>query len=77
MFGIDVEEGGGIMRKLLLYRSQTFLGYSSPTDGTHAYLLPEKVLDKPIFKVKTRVDLPDYLDTIGIAKSENELNCCA
>ncbi|MEZ8886317.1 membrane integrity-associated transporter subunit PqiC [Vibrio sp. 10N.247.311.13] len=33
------------------------------------------MLDKPIFKVKTRVDLPDYLDTIGIAyrKSENEL----
>ncbi|MFA0108133.1 ABC-type transport auxiliary lipoprotein family protein, partial [Vibrio splendidus] len=32
-------------------------------------------LDKPIFKVKTRVELPDYLDTVGIAyrKSENEL----
>ncbi|MFA0372558.1 membrane integrity-associated transporter subunit PqiC, partial [Vibrio sp. 10N.222.54.F6] len=41
----------------------------------HRYLLPESMLDKPIFKVKTRVDLPDYLDTIGIAyrKSENEL----
>lgn len=51
------------------------LGCSTPTDGTNAYLLPESTLDKPIFKVKTRVELPDYLDTIGIAyrKSENEL----
>lgn len=48
---------------------------STPTDGTNAYLLPESTLDKPIFKVKTKVELPDYLDTIGIAyrKSENEL----
>ena len=65
------------MKKLFisLFISFGLLGCSSPTDGTHAYLLPESTLDKPIFKVKTRVDLPDYLDTIGIAyrKSENEL----
>ncbi|MFA0557742.1 MULTISPECIES: membrane integrity-associated transporter subunit PqiC [unclassified Vibrio] len=65
------------MKKLFisLFVSIGLLGCSSPTDVTHAYLLPESMLDKPIFKVKTRVDLPDYLDTIGIAyrKSENEL----
>ncbi len=65
------------MRKLFISLIVSFglFGCSSPNDGTHAYLLPESTLDKPIFKVKTRVDLPDYLDTIGIAyrKSENEL----
>ncbi|MCK8071551.1 ABC-type transport auxiliary lipoprotein family protein [Vibrio sp. 1CM23M] len=65
------------MRKLFisLIALLGLLGCSTPTDGTNAYLLPESTLDKPIFKVKTRVELPDYLDTIGIAyrKSENEL----
>ncbi|MDA0153610.1 ABC-type transport auxiliary lipoprotein family protein [Vibrio sp. Makdt] len=65
------------MRKLFISLIVLFglLGCSTPTDGTNAYLLPESTLDKPIFKVKTRVELPDYLDTIGIAyrKSENEL----
>ncbi|UWZ98583.1 membrane integrity-associated transporter subunit PqiC [Vibrio splendidus] len=65
------------MRKLLisLVISVGLFGCATPTDGTNAYLLPESTLDKPIFKVKTRVELPDYLDTIGIAyrKSENEL----
>lgn len=60
---------------LALFASFGLMGCSAPTDGTNAYLLPESTLDKPIFKVKTRVELPDYLDTIGIAyrKSENEL----
>ena len=65
------------MRKLLisLVMSVGLLGCATPTDGTNAYLLPGSTLDKPVFKVKTRVELPDYLDTIGIAyrKSENEL----
>ncbi|MEZ9504314.1 membrane integrity-associated transporter subunit PqiC [Vibrio sp. 10N.286.51.B11] len=65
------------MRKqfISLVVSVGLLGCAAPTDGTNAYLLPESTLDKPIFKVKTSVDLPDYLDTIGIAyrKSENEL----
>ncbi|OEE58735.1 PqiC family protein [Vibrio splendidus] len=65
------------MRKLFisLVVSVGLLGCAAPTDGTNTYLLPESTLDKPIFKVKTSVDLPDYLDTIGIAyrKSENEL----
>ncbi|MGF1823850.1 ABC-type transport auxiliary lipoprotein family protein [Vibrio splendidus] len=65
------------MRKLLisLVMSVGLLGCATPTDGTNAYLLPESTLDKPVFKVKTRIELPDYIDTIGIAyrKSENEL----
>ncbi|MEZ8156109.1 membrane integrity-associated transporter subunit PqiC [Vibrio splendidus] len=65
------------MRKLFisLVMSIGLLGCATPADGTNSYLLPESTLDKPIFKVKTSVDLPDYLDTIGIAyrKSENEL----
>ncbi|MEZ8206505.1 PqiC family protein [Vibrio splendidus] len=65
------------MRKqfISLVVSVGLLGCAAPTGGTNAYLLPESTLDKPIFKVKTSVDLPDYLDTIGIAyrKSENEL----
>ncbi|MFM2642154.1 ABC-type transport auxiliary lipoprotein family protein [Vibrio chagasii] len=65
------------MRKLFisLVMSVGLMGCAAPSDGTNAYLLPKSTLDKPIFKVKTRVELPDYLDTIGIAyrKSENEL----
>ncbi|MFA0054759.1 MULTISPECIES: PqiC family protein [Vibrio] len=65
------------MRKLFtsLVMLVGLLGCATPTDGTNAYLLPGSTLDKPVFKVKTRVELPDYLDTIGIAyrKSENEL----
>ncbi|PMG49189.1 hypothetical protein BCU90_00780 [Vibrio lentus] len=65
------------MRKLFisLVMSVGLLGCATPTDGTNSYLLPESTLHKPIFKVKTRIELPDYLDTIGIAyrKSENEL----
>ncbi len=65
------------MRKLFisLVMSVGLLGCATSSDGTNSYLLPESTLDKPIFKVKTRVELPDYLDTIGIAyrKSENEL----
>ncbi|PML59395.1 PqiC family protein [Vibrio lentus] len=65
------------MRKLFisLVMSVGLLGCATPSDGTNSYLLPESTLHKPIFKVKTRVELPDYLDTIGIAyrKSENEL----
>ncbi|MCW1890121.1 hypothetical protein OK016_16180 [Vibrio chagasii] len=40
----------------------------SQFDGTHAYLLPESTLDKPIFKVKTlESTYLDYSHTIGIA----------
>ncbi|MDD1827473.1 ABC-type transport auxiliary lipoprotein family protein [Photobacterium sp. ZSDE20] len=65
------------MRKLFISLVMSFglLGCATPTDGTNAYLLPKSTLDKPIFTVKTQVEVPDYLDTIGIAyrKSENEL----